>query len=119
MLEAFHNTRIISLFVVPETDVSVYDGEQTRNNAGNQDGDEAWSVDRSVLRLEEKRTNEVACSFVRTHFHRRQHAGEGGLPRQYPTKIPELVTERFVYPAVFAICNPIVTAYPPPKLARI
>lgn len=36
------------------------------------------------------------------------------LPRQYPMYRPDEAIDLLVYPAMFAICNPIRTAYPAP-----
>ena len=98
MLKALH-TKLIAFSVVPDAHVSVYDDECRSQNRGDEDDDKAGSVYGGIFWFEEKRTDEVTWQRISINHYTlgvAYYLVVQDLPRQYPTKIPDEVTDRLV-----------------------
>ena len=60
MIKAFHNPRLITLLVVPDTDEPIDNDQTSRNKRRDQHDDKTGGISRRVLSLEGQRADKVS-----------------------------------------------------------
>jgi len=59
VLVGLHDASLVSLFVLPDGQISIHDGEDGHQQRCDHNSLETRSIDRSIFRLEEKRANKI------------------------------------------------------------
>jgi hypothetical protein len=60
MIKAFHNTRLITLLVIPDTDEPIHNDQTSRNKRCDQHYNKTGGISRRVLGLEGQRADKVS-----------------------------------------------------------